>query len=117
MAGVSGKTDDAENGPMRDSIARFERRRRRWRVEGARTLVLAVTVVGVGWTIVVPAVAGFALGHWLDGRHGTGIVLSAGLGLLGLALGCYGAWRHIARQRDDPEEQSGHKLSGDRRRG
>jgi len=98
MAEVSPKHRTPETDRMRESIARFERRRRRWRTEGARTLMLAFTVVGVGWTIAIPAVVGFAVGHWLDRRYGTGIVLGAGLGLLGLAFGCYEAWRHVARQ-------------------
>lgn len=83
---------------MHDSVERFGERRRRWRNEGPRTLTLAMTVVGIGWVIAVPAVLGFLLGHWLDARLGTGIVLSAGLGLTGLTLGSYAAWRRIARQ-------------------
>jgi ATP synthase protein I len=82
---------------MRDSVVRFEERRNRWAAEAGRTLTVAVAVVGIGWLVVVPAVAGFALGHWLDNRYGTGIVFGAGLGLLGLTLGCWSAWRRIAR--------------------
>lgn len=106
MAEVSPRQAAPEGDRMRDSVARFDERRRRWRAEGARTFMLAVTVAGIGWTIVIPAVAGFALGHWLDGRYGTGIVLGAGLGLSGLVLGCYGAWRHVARQHD-PDARPG----------
>jgi putative F0F1-ATPase subunit (Ca2+/Mg2+ transporter) len=59
-----------------------------------------VTVAGMGWTIVVPAVVGFVSGHWLDRRYGTGIVLGAGLGLLGLVLGCRG-FASTGPHRDD----------------
>jgi ATP synthase protein I len=86
---------------MRDSVVRFEKRRRRWAAEAGRTLVVAVAVAGVGWLVVIPAVAGFGLGHWLDSRYGTGIVAAAGLGLFGLALGCWSAWRRIGRQREE----------------
>lgn len=113
MAEVSPKRDAAEADGMRDSVARLKERRHRWRTEGARTLVLAVTVTGIGWTIVVPAVLGFAFGHWLDERYGTGFVLGAGLGFLGLALGCFAGWRYIARQRDDVEERRGRGPRGD----
>jgi ATP synthase protein I len=89
---------------MRDSVVRFEERRRRWAAEAGRTLVVAVAVAGVGWLIVIPAVAGFALGHWLDSRYGTGIVFAAGLGLLGLVFGCWSAWRRIERQREGHRE-------------
>jgi ATP synthase protein I len=81
---------------MRDSVARFEERRRRWRFERGRTLATIATVAGLGWLVVIPAVVGFAFGRWLDARAGTGVVLSAGLGLLGLTLGCAAAWRHIS---------------------
>jgi predicted F0F1-ATPase subunit len=93
------RDDQGERGPgdpMRDSVARFEDRRRRWRSERGRTLAMIATVTGVGWLVVIPAVAGFAFGHWLDARAGTGIALSAGLGLLGLTLGCAAAWRRIS---------------------
>jgi len=86
---------------MRDSVTRFEERRRRWRAEAGRTLVVAAAVAGLGWVIVLPAVAGFALGHWLDSRYRTGVVFSAGLGTLGLGFGCWAAWRRIARQREE----------------
>lgn len=96
MAEVKRDATSASNDPLHDSIERFERRRSRWRSEGARTFALAVTVSGIGWTIAVPSVLGFLLGHWLDGKLGTGVTLAGGLGLVGLALGCYAAWRRIA---------------------
>ena len=85
---------------MQESVARFEQRRRRWRGEGPRALVMALTVIGIGWTIAIPTVLGFLCGHWLDQRYRSGVVLSAGLGMLGLTIGCYSAWRHIAQQRE-----------------
>lgn len=86
---------------MRDSVVRFEERRRRWAAEAGRTLVVAAAVAGVGWVIVIPPVAGFALGHRLDSRYGTGTMFAAGLGLRGLVRGCWSAWRRIARQREE----------------
>lgn len=88
---------------LRDSIVRLDARRRRWAGEAGRTLMTAVAVIGIGWLVVVPAVAGFALGHWLDGRLRTGVVFSAGLGLLGIALGCWSAWRRVSAERDRGE--------------
>jgi ATP synthase protein I len=86
---------------MRRSVKRFEQRRRRWRADGGRTLVTAVTITGIGWLVVVPSLAGFAFGRWIDARYGTGIVFAAGLGMLGLVLGCAAAWRHVTRTRGD----------------
>ena len=86
---------------MRESVTRFEARRRRWAAEAGRTLVVAAAVAGIGWVIVIPAVAGFVVGHWLDSRYRTGVMFSAGLGMLGLGSGCWAAWRRIARQREE----------------
>ena len=92
---------DRPDDRMRESIKRLEARRRRWVADAGRTLVVAAAVTGIGWVIVIPAVAGFALGHWLDARYRTGVVFSAGLGMLGLASGCWAAWRRIARQHEE----------------
>jgi ATP synthase protein I len=101
MAAPSPKQDPPSPGePMRESVERFAERRRRWGREAGRSLVVAATVAGIGWVIVVPAVAGFALGHWLDARYRTGVLFSAALGMLGLVFGCSAAWRRIARQRE-----------------
>jgi ATP synthase protein I len=85
---------------MGRTVARFKRRRRNWKSEAGRTLMTSLAVAGIGWLIVVPAVAGFAVGHWLDVRYGTGIAFGAGLGCLGLTFGCWSAWRRIGSQRD-----------------
>jgi len=98
VANVSPKPPEPSKDPLRECVERFERRRGLRRGAGAHTLAVAVTVAGIGWAVVVPAVAGFLLGHMLDARFGTGIALSAGLGILGLGLGCYVAWRRIARE-------------------
>jgi ATP synthase protein I len=90
----------ADRKEMGESVARFDERRRRWRAEGGRTLALAAAVAGVGWLIVIPALLGFAVGHWLDTRLGTGVVMSGGLGFLGVALGCAAAWRRISARLD-----------------
>jgi ATP synthase protein I len=68
---------------------------------------MAFAVAGIGWLVVVPAVAGFALGRWLDGRYGTGIRFAAGLGLLGLVIGCSSAWRRVARQGENDQRGQG----------
>jgi ATP synthase protein I len=76
---------------------RGERRRRRL-AEGEPSLARYLGQVGVlGWTIVLPALAGLFLGRWLDHRFGTGVFWSAPLMLLGLALGCWSGWKWIRR--------------------
>ncbi|WP_437617231.1 AtpZ/AtpI family protein [Sorangium sp. So ce834] len=83
---------------MHEGVVRFGERRRRWVSERGRPLGLALSLVGLGWLVVLPALLGLFVGSWLDARFRTGLVLRAGLGLLGLSLGCSSAWRYVARQ-------------------
>ncbi|WP_454731109.1 MULTISPECIES: AtpZ/AtpI family protein [Cupriavidus] len=63
----------------------------------------------VGWSVVVPTLLGAALGIWLDehypGRHSWVLALL----VAGLVLGCFNAWRWVAREdaamRQDKEGQ------------
>ena len=50
----------------------------------------------VGWMVALPTLVGAFLGRWIDARSGTGIFWTLSLLLVGLAVGCSGAWRHIA---------------------
>ncbi|WP_437911025.1 AtpZ/AtpI family protein [Sorangium sp. So ce327] len=87
-----------EPDPLHEGVVRFGERRRRWAWERGRPLGLALSLVGLGWLVVLPALLGLFVGSWLDARLRTGVMLRAGLGLLGLALGCTSAWRYVARQ-------------------
>jgi len=55
----------------------------------------------IGWSVVVPTLAGAALGTWLDrhypGRHAWTLALL----VAGLTLGCFNAWRWVAREDAD----------------
>jgi ATP synthase protein I len=51
----------------------------------------------VGWMVSLPAVLGALLGRWLDSRFASGIFCTLFLLVLGLALGCVSAWRHVNR--------------------
>lgn len=62
----------------------------------------------VGWSVVLPTLAGAALGIWLDahhaGRHSWTLALLVG----GLVLGCFNAWHWVAKEeramREDEKE-------------
>ena len=79
---------------VRRAAARIRRRRRLTFLEG-------LAMVGaVGWIVVLPTLAGAALGHALDARQSAGVGTGATLALLlaGLLVGCVAAWRHVARE-------------------
>ena len=52
----------------------------------------------VGWSVVVPTLAGAALGTWLDTHHPAGHSWTLALLVAGLTLGCFNAWRWVARE-------------------
>lgn len=74
-------------------------RHRRWLSEGEHPVARRLAQIGVlGWIVVVPMLIGVFVGRWLDLRFSTGIFWTAPLLLLGLALGCWSAWRWINSQ-------------------
>lgn len=99
-AGIDERVDlrDAE----RDLLAQVRRRRgrmQRWLHDGEPSLARQMAAVGVlGWIIVVPLLLGVALGRWLDRLMAGGITFTAACLLLGLALGCWSAWRWMHEQ-------------------
>lgn len=75
-------------------VARRARRVRQWIEAGEPSLLRQWAAVGVlGWLIVVPVLSGIALGRWLDDWANSGLVFTAALMTLGLAAGCWMAWR------------------------
>ena len=61
---MSGPEDELE-----EAVGRKAERRERARQEGRHTVWFGFGMFGlVGWAVAVPALAGVALGHWLDTR-------------------------------------------------
>ena len=62
----------------------------------------------VGWSVVVPTLAGTALGLWIDRHYPGDHSWTLALLVAGLCLGCANAWRWIAREdaamREQPED-------------
>jgi ATP synthase protein I len=52
----------------------------------------------IGWSVVVPTLAGAALGHWLDRHYPGGHSWTLALLVAGLAIGCANAWHWVARE-------------------
>ncbi|HSB25929.1 MAG TPA: AtpZ/AtpI family protein [Burkholderiaceae bacterium] len=86
------ETEDA--GDLAAQVRRRAGRAERWLREGDPTLLRQLAAVGVlGWVVVLPLLAGIAVGHWIDRTWHTGIVFTAALLLVGLSIGCWSAWR------------------------
>ena len=81
---------------LSEAVKMRRRRRERWRTDGERSLGENLAMIGaLGWTIVVPLLAGIFAGRWLDRRAGTGIFWTLGLLVVGLTAGCILAWRRM----------------------
>ena len=72
--------------------ARGERRHNLWFGLGMFGLV--------GWAVAVPALAGIALGAWLDGVWPTRISWKIALLFAGITMGCFNAWWWVRRESD-----------------
>ena len=81
------------------SVRQRRDRHRFWLRGGEPSFAGYLAQIGVlGWTIVLPTLAGVFLGRWIDHRLGTGIFWTGPLLLLGLGAGCWAAWRWMHRQ-------------------
>jgi ATP synthase protein I len=81
-----------------DSLVRGVRlrgeRHERWLREGDPSVTRRLAQIGVlGWIIVVPLLIGVFVGRWLDQKFNSGLFWTAPLLMLGLALGCWSAWK------------------------
>jgi ATP synthase protein I len=96
---MSGKPQEpGSSDPLAKSVRVREERRRRWLREGDPSVARRLAQIGVlGWIIVTPLLIGLFLGRWLDRLSGTSLFWTAPLILLGLALGCWSAWRWMQR--------------------
>lgn len=52
----------------------------------------------VGWSVVVPTLAGAALGAWLDARNPGVHSWTLMLLVIGLIIGCLNAWHWVAKE-------------------
>jgi ATP synthase protein I len=85
---------EEEQDPLVKGIRLRGERHRRWLREGDPSVARRLAQIGVlGWIIVTPLLFGIFVGRWLDGMFGTGLFWTAPLLMLGLALGCWSAWK------------------------
>jgi ATP synthase protein I len=59
----------------------------------------------IGWSVVVPTLAGAALGVWLDHRHPGNHSWTLTLLLAGLVIGCFNAWHWVDKEDKEMREE------------
>jgi ATP synthase protein I len=88
------ETEPDEQDPLVKGVRLREERQRRWLREGDPSVGRRLAQIGVlGWIIVVPMLVGVFSGRWLDRTFGSGVFWTTPLLMLGLALGCWSAWK------------------------
>ncbi|MEQ8703782.1 MAG: AtpZ/AtpI family protein [Phaeodactylibacter sp.] len=55
----------------------------------------------IGWSVVVPTLAGAGLGIWLDQHHPQSFSWTLSLLILGLFAGCLLAWQWVNKEHDE----------------
>lgn len=92
---MSSASPDSGN-PLSDAVRRRRARQERRQREGEGSFAQSLALIGVlGWSIVIPTLAGIFAGRWLDHRLRSGIFWTGSLLALGLAAGCALAWRRV----------------------
>jgi len=83
-----------EQDPLVKAVRQRGERRKRWLRDGDASVAQRLAQIGVlGWIIVVPMLIGVFAGRWLDRTFNSGLFCTAPLLMLGLALGCFSAWK------------------------
>lgn len=98
-----GSTDRGEE--FKREVATKAQRKKHARTHPGRPLWSGFSLFGiVGWSVSIPTLLGIALGVWLDHNYKASHSWTLTMLALGIALGCYNAWRWVAR-----EERSIHR--------
>lgn len=89
---------DQRRSDLRQSLARDVARHKR-REAGHRSFWRSLGVLGmVGWPIALGATGGALVGHRLDEHWHSGIRYTLMLLTVGVAVGCFVAWRAVVRR-------------------
>jgi ATP synthase protein I len=103
------KTTPASESAFADEVGQKAARKLKAQRHPAPGVWFGLGMMGlIGWSVVVPTLAGAALGIWLDKRHPGTHSWTLALLVAGLTLGCFNAWRWVAKEdaamRDEQED-------------
>ena len=98
--GAKGRT------PFSREVAAKAARKLKAQRDSTQGVWLGLGMMGlIGWSVVVPTLAGAALGIWLDNRHPGKHSWTLMLLIIGLAIGCLNAWHWV--DKEDKEMRQG----------
>ena len=92
-----------------EKIGVNERRKLRAKHHRTRSIWFGFAMTGlIGWSVAVPRLLGVALGIWLDKHHPAKHSWTLTLLVLGLASGCWNAWRWVAQEEAEMRNEEEH---------
>jgi len=75
------------------------------RREGTKSVWFGLGMSGlIGWSVTVPTLIGAALGLWVDKHYPSTYSWTLMLLLMGLIIGCLNAWRWVASEYKEMQE-------------
>lgn len=102
-----------ENLRLSREIGRKAARRLRARERGGRPWFDLSAYGVVGWSIVLPTLAGLALGVWIDARWPSRFSWTLMLMVGGLFVGCWNAWRWISLEQRTIHDEGQDRPEGE----
>lgn len=96
---ISPRPSEAEQQDMELRIGLQQRRKLKAQSAKNHTIWFGLGMMGlIGWSVAVPALAGIAIGLWIDhewpGRHSWTLMLM----IIGLGIGCLNAWNWLQKE-------------------
>ncbi len=84
------------------SVEKQARRKIKARQDGRHSVFFGLGMFGlIGWSVIIPTIAGIALGLWIDRRWPGPVSWTLTFMFIGVVLGCVNAWRWISVERRD----------------
>ncbi|MDB5337257.1 MAG: putative F0F1-ATPase subunit [Planctomycetaceae bacterium] len=94
---------------LSDKIGSKEQRKLRAHRHGTRSIWFGFAMTGlIGWSVAAPMLMGVALGIWLDKHYPATHSWTLTLLVLGLAVGCWNAWRWVAQEEAEMRREEEH---------
>ncbi len=96
------KQKTEKNSDFTKSIEQQSKRKIKARKNEHRNIWFGLGMFGlIGWSVMIPTIAGIALGIWIDKSWPSQVSWTLTLMFTGIVLGCLNAWRWIGEERHD----------------
>ncbi len=96
------KQKPEKNSNFTKSIEQQSKRKIKARKNEHRNIWFGLGMFGlIGWSVMIPTIAGIALGIWIDKSWPSQVSWTLTLMFMGIVLGCLNAWRWIGEERQD----------------